>query len=296
MGNNEISKNNHTNILLKLRGIRDGLNSAEQRLADYILEHPEDTVLFTIQELENKSGTSYATIIRFTKKLGFNGYKEFRNTLIRDVTSDQEEIEASSGFPIELDDNIETIIEKTFQNSVRILNETRRIIEVDVLQEAAERISNTRELVTIGTGASGIIARYAYIRFFRLGIPTTAETDMTLVKIKASLLDEDDVLLAVSSSGRSEKIVEAARLASDRGAHVISLCDYAVSPLSKIAEYPLFTTPRNAAQFLDIDMPLTTAQMNLIDILFLYTSILRGEDAFEKFQKTKDVSDSEKIQ
>ena len=36
--------------------------------------------------------------------------------------------------------------------------------------------------------------------------------------------------------------------------------------------------------------------MNLIDILFLYTSILMGEDAFEKFQETKDVSDSEKIQ
>jgi len=287
---------NNANILLKLRGIRDGLNSAEQRLADYILESPEDVVLQTIQELENHSGTSYATIIRFTKKLGFGGYKEFRNTLIKDVTSDQEELEASSGFPVELDDSLDTIIRKTFQNSIRILNETRRIIDVKMLEKAAELISNTRELIFIGTGASGVIARYAYIRFFRLGIPCTVETDITLVKIKTALLNDEDVLLAVSSSGRSEKIVDSAKIASERGANVISLTDYAVSPLTKIAGYPLFTTPRNVAQFLDMEMPLTTAQMNLIDILFLYTSIIMGEDAFDKFQQTKAVSDSEKIQ
>jgi len=295
MGTESRSESNQTNILLKLQGIRNSLNSAEQRLADYILANPEDTVLQTINELEESSGASYATIIRFTKKIGFKGYKDFKNTLIRDVTSVPDNIEASSGFPIELEDNLETIIEKTFRNSIRVLNETRRILDVDTMETAADLISNTNELVFIGTGTSGVIARYAYIRFFRLGISCTVETDMTLVKIKASLLSEDDVLVAVSSSGRSETIVDAARMAADHGAHVISLGDYAMSPLSEIAELPLFTTPRNAAQFLDTDMPLTIAQMNLIDILFLYTSILMGEQAFERFQFTKEVSDSEKI-
>lgn len=295
MKNQSNSGKHHNSLLLKLRGIRDDLNSAEQRLTDYILEHPDDTVVLTIQELEENSGASYATIIRFTKKLGFAGYKEFRNSLIRDVTSEQEELEASSGFPIELDDRLDAIIEKTFQNSIRILNETRRILDIETLEKAADIISTTREMVFIGTGTSGIIARYAYIRFFRLGIPCTVETDITLLKIKASLLSDKDVLLAVSSSGRSKSIVEAAQLAADRGVHLISLCDYAISPLSMIADLPLFTTPRNAAQFLDMEMPLTIAQMNLIDILFLYTSIKMGETAFDRFQRTKQISDNEKI-
>ena len=115
-----------------------------------------------------------------------------------------------------------------------------------------------------------------------------------MIKVKASIITKEDVLFAVSSSGRSHCIIDAARLAKDQGATVISLCDYAISPLSKLSSIQLHTTPRNVAQFMDTEMPLFVAQIHLIDILFLCSCLAIGKPAFDRFQKTKSVADSEK--
>lgn len=45
--------------LLKINGIYRGVKSAERRLADYILNNMEEVLGLTIEELAEKSGTSY---------------------------------------------------------------------------------------------------------------------------------------------------------------------------------------------------------------------------------------------
>ena len=66
--------------LIKIEALLDSLKSAESRLADYILKHPEEVTRLTIQELQDKSGSSYATIFRFCKKAGYLGYKDFKKS------------------------------------------------------------------------------------------------------------------------------------------------------------------------------------------------------------------------
>lgn len=59
--------------------------AAEKRVADYVLQNAEQVVNLTIEELAAESRTSYATIVRVCKRLGYSGYKEFKNNLISDV-------------------------------------------------------------------------------------------------------------------------------------------------------------------------------------------------------------------
>lgn len=288
------SKNIQGGARLRIEGLRDSLKSAERRLADYILKHPDQVIHMTIQELEKGSGASYATIIRFCKKSGFSGFKSLKNSLIQDVIKQSPAPISSGGFPIEEKDDVRTIVNKTFQSSLQILEETRRILDEEALAKAIKKIVNAGEVVFIGTGTSGITARYAFTRFFRIGIRCSAETDSTLLKIKSSILTEKDVLFAVSSSGRSRCIIDAARHAKKQKAAVISLCDYAISPLSRLASVQLYTTPRNVAQFMDTEMPLFVAQIHLIDILFFSACLALGKSAFDRFQLTKSVADAEK--
>ena len=56
----------------------DHLTIQEKYLVDYIINNQEDILKKNINELAKLSYTSSATISRLCKKLGFNGYKEFK--------------------------------------------------------------------------------------------------------------------------------------------------------------------------------------------------------------------------
>ena len=58
---------------------------AERKVADFVLENPERAVNANVSELANLSGVSDATVIRFCKRIGFQGHYQFRITLSRDL-------------------------------------------------------------------------------------------------------------------------------------------------------------------------------------------------------------------
>ena len=50
---------------------------AERKVADFVLENPERAVNANVSELANLSGVSDATVIRFCKRIGFQGTISF---------------------------------------------------------------------------------------------------------------------------------------------------------------------------------------------------------------------------
>ena len=61
----------------------DILFSAEKKVADYVLKHPQETLDLNVVELANKSKVSDATVIRFCKHIGYAGYYQFRIMLAK---------------------------------------------------------------------------------------------------------------------------------------------------------------------------------------------------------------------
>ncbi len=68
-------------VLIKIRALYDTLKSAERKLVDYLLENPADVEDSTIVEMAGRAGCSEATIVRLSKKLGFEGFPRAENGL-----------------------------------------------------------------------------------------------------------------------------------------------------------------------------------------------------------------------
>lgn len=288
----------NSECLLRIRALRDSLGSAERRLADYVSREPSAAARCTIRELENRSGASYATVIRFCKRLGYEGFKGLRNALIAEVAEQElptRTLDMATGLPVKRGDTPRTIGEKVLDSTIAVLRSTRSMLDPAVIDRAAQALTTAGEVYFVGTGTSGLSARYAYTRFFRTGMRCSVETDPTLYKQKAAILGADDVLVAISSSGRSANVVEAARLARANGAEVVALTDYAVSPLSKVAKINLHTTPRNVAHFMEMEMPLVVGQIALLDTLFACCCVRLGKRIDAIYQATKTAADAEKI-
>ncbi|MEI8199812.1 MAG: MurR/RpiR family transcriptional regulator [Eubacteriales bacterium] len=286
---------NKGSCILRIQGVYEFLKAAEKRVADYVLQHTEEVIDLTIEELAVASSSSYATITRLCKKVGYTGYKDFKSSLINDVIMNRGVDDLIYTMSITTDTSTESIAEKIYNLATSVLEDSYKIMDSAVIDAAVEKILNAGSICFIGAGYSGISARYAYSKFFRIGIPCYSELDSTIYRMKISIMTEKDVLFAISSSGRTSNIIEAVRLAKKSNVSVISLSDFAISPLTKISDLNLYTTPRNANLFMNIDMPLIIGQFAIIDVLYSCCCVRLADKASISYEKTKASADTEKI-
>lgn len=279
---------------LRIKGVYNSLGKTERNIADFVFQHSREMVNLTIEELAQSTGSSIATVIRFCKKLGLEGFKDLKNIVVQELLEYNGEDSTEGLYQVNPNDNIKAVKEKVFHGANRILDETLSILDDAELQRAVDSISQATLLQIIGVGNSGIVAQYAYSKFFRIGIATSMSLDPYFLKMQSALLDETKVLLAVSSSGHTKTTVEAGKLAKEAGAKVISLSDFAITPLTKISDIKLFTTPRNFKMFENEQIPLIIAQINVIDILYLGVLKKVKDLRLANLQKTIQATKEEK--
>ena len=56
----------------------DSLYDAEKKVADYVAGHQEDVINMSVAELAQNCATSQATVIRFCKKIGCEGFHKLK--------------------------------------------------------------------------------------------------------------------------------------------------------------------------------------------------------------------------
>ncbi len=69
------------NAYLRIKEYNDSYTATEKLIAEYILEN--DILQDSAQALGEKTNTSAAAIIRFSKKIGFKGFSDLRKTRSR---------------------------------------------------------------------------------------------------------------------------------------------------------------------------------------------------------------------
>ena len=282
--------------LIRLDAMRKKGNGADVKLASFILLNPEQTLAMTIQELAERTDTSYATVCRFFKKLGVGGFLEFKR-ILREEWKTRKLKDMVLDFNIESESKIsfEEICGRICDYSCGIIRSFPRILKQDVMEKIVTRMKKAEQVHFIGLGTSAVSAQYAYTKFFRLKPSCSFEKDVILAKMKAVQMQSNDVLFAISSSGRTKSILEIARIAKENHASVISICDFTNAPLTSLSDYSLCTTVRESNKYIDADYPLIQGQITMIDILYAYMYNRSPEYSGQKFQKTKDAVAADKL-
>lgn len=286
---------NKGNVILRIQSIQNSLKTAERKLSEYILDNPKEVVDLTIEELAAASGVSYATINRFCRKLEYSGYKEFRSSLVHYLTNNKGVDDLIKSLDIKMNMSLEEIVENTYVLAYKVLEESLAFMDIHVVEAVVEAMLKAGRICFVGTGTSGICAMYGYTQCMRIGLPCQYQADATIYRMGASLLGEGDVLFAISSSGRTASIVETARMAKRNGVTVVSLSDFAISPLAKVSDYNLYTTPRNGGTFMNIDMPLFMGQVTILDLLYACLCVKNPEVSSSAYSKSRASVDAEKM-
>lgn len=241
-----------------------GLTPLEAKVAGDILARKDIDESMPLRDVATGSGVSEAMVVKVAKKLGFAGFREFRQGLVDYYRSDTAALHAE----IATDDTSGEIVQKVFRTAMQALEETFAILDLAAFDRAADYLHRARQRDFYGLGGSAQIARDVSHKFLRIGIRASVFDDAHMMMMSAALLGPDDVAIAFSHSGSTSAVIDAVELARRNGARTIAVTNYPDSPVAQLVDVVLCSTAQNNP-LLGENATARIAQLNLLDALFV---------------------------
>lgn len=271
------------NLLEDIVRLRDDLRKSDRRVAEVILDRPEEVVGMTLATLSKAAEVSEPTVIRFCAAIGCDGFRDLRVRLARSLAFAR----TTSHTAITADDDLGTIVNKVFDFNLSNLNWAQSKLDPAQIGIAVDLLAGARRIEFFGFGASGIVARDAQQKFPLFGVPCGAPTDSHQMYMTADMLGAGDVAVAISNTGQTREVVQAAKVARARGAATIGITGEAGSPLAAHCDLALLV---ETLENTDLYTPTVSRLSHLvvIDILSTAVSLRRGAAHHDRVARMKD--------
>jgi RpiR family transcriptional regulator, carbohydrate utilization regulator len=269
-------------LVARITAVRLSLRPSEQRVASYILGQPNRVAHMAIAELAEVVGVTDPTIARFAQALGFTGYKAFKVALAKSLATGVPYVHTD----VSPQDSCADIIAKVFDRSIATLISMRNQVDPKIFERAADALTRAKKIEFYGVGNSGVVAMDAQHKFFLLGVHTVAYNDPHWQVQSAALLTGEDVVVAISRTGRTRDMIQTCEIAQRAGATVIAITERA-SQLAKLADIALAI---DVEEDPEVYSPMVgrLSQLTLIDALSVAVALKRGPELQETLRRAKD--------
>ena len=276
-------------LLVRIKFQLPSLPRAEKIVAEELLENPEAIIDMTLAGMARETGSCEASIIRFCRRMGFNGYTELKHAFMKAV-GEGGEVQSEE---IKNQDDMRTILKKVFQSNIQTLNDTLSLA-TDNYDKALDALLKAKSIHFFGTGDAFSVCQLAFMKFNRLGVSGSAHSDVMLQLIAAANMKQGDVAFAVSYEGRSRNIVDAMRIAKEMGAVTICITKMNKSPMLKYTDINLFTSISD----LTIGRDKVTRRVSdqaILDALYLGYITKCGQNTSKYLKKVQNAIDCNKM-
>lgn len=198
------------------------LTPVEQELGSTVLKLGEDLRAYSIKELARACAVSVASIHRFCKKLGLEGFKELKVEVAR--ASARSTIgEVDINFPFGAHSTgaaIAPSIEDVYRTT---LADTRNLLEPAQLDRAAELIVEASVVDLYTQSHNYYPAETFNDRLMSIGLSTTCPRDIEQQVRRALASDEHHAAIVISYSGLAPNIIKYLPLLRQRNTPVICI-------------------------------------------------------------------------
>ena len=219
-------------ITSQIKRLYCNLTVAERKVATYVIESPQEVTGLTVHQLAEKCEVASSAVIRFCKSIQLQGFAELKIELARELGS-QREGKKRELPSVEHESGTEGVVRKVFSSGMQTLQDTLDMLDFSKVKQMSEVLVSAKHIFLFGIGTSSTVVTDAQYRLSQLGLWATACTDILLMGVTAANLEEGDVVLAISHSGRTKAVVDAVRIAKKKGATVIAITSFTDSILYK---------------------------------------------------------------
>lgn len=255
--------------LAMLREMFSSFGNAEQRAAQYILEHADAAMEMNVASLAKASGCSESTVVRMCQHAGYRGYHQLRLLVAREL--------GDSSPSLETDGETNGIDRAIRLNTLRISmlgSEHNK----QAITDAAHLLRDARKVLVCAVGNTAPIALDMSFRLNRFSIESYASPVFENMINYISNADERDVFVGISKSGASNMVYEATKFARKMGLKVMSITGDQDSRLARASDVVLLSSEvRDDLMKVQKGLQSHTCDLCLVDAVMYCLSDLIGK-------------------
>ena len=254
-------------------------SSTEQVIADYILKNFREVANLSTRQLAKETFTSSAAIVRFSQKLGFSGYAEFKTKFLSEMLE-------SLGEPknrfITAKDSIGDIVEKVVTIEIAALKDSYDKIKINPFVRAANYLSQADYIDFYAMNMNLNLARMASESFIVAGKYCSVPVSTAEQYLQAYKVPKNHLAVLISRTGENGFLINIAKILNEQKTPILLITTSAKSTLGNLSQVVFETAATDKMEELGPRVFLTGAKY-VIDVLF--GILMARTDYFEAKKK-----------
>lgn len=251
-------------------------SDAEQILVDYILDQPEQLHAMTTTQMAKITHTNPTSLIRVAKKLGYNGWTDFRKAYLEEWTylnSHYNSVDAN--LPFSKDDSLINIANKIATLEQNTIKDTLSLIDYQELQKAQDLLLNASEIKLFGSHTNAMISQEFVTKMRRINRNVSIASTYHYIDYEAFHATSDMCAIVISYTGENEVMLKCLEMLRANNVPIISLTNIGSNTIASLSDCSLRITTREK---LYSKIGNFTSNTSIIYLLNLLYSVVFAKD------------------
>lgn len=242
------------------------LTKTEKKILEYIIKNPKNIITQSALEIGKNLNISDASVLRFSKTLGFNKFSDLKNYItstLNSISPNERIVKNWNNFDSE-NDIANKIINADISNIKNFLSN----INFNLLNQATTLLQNSRKIYFLGLGSSKGISQFMFWYMRRLGFDTECINEgglglyETLTHVK-----NNDTIFIFSFPRILEDEIKILKLAKEKHANIISVTNNDFSEISLLSDITFQVEVENFGFFNSYAVPIQLCNL-ILTMLF----------------------------
>lgn len=207
------------------------LTKGEKKIAEFLVKNPKKVILLSALDLGKEIGVSDASVLRFSKTMGFNKFNDFKNYIaleLSETSPDDRIVKNWDNFNSKND-----IANKIVNADLENIKEFLLNVDFDQVNEAVEMIDEAKKIYFLGIGSSRAISQFMFWHVKRLGFNAECVNEGGLGLYEAfSHIKKGDVVIIFTFPRFLNDEIKAVKLAKEKKAKIITITSNVFSEIS----------------------------------------------------------------
>lgn len=221
---------------------KEGFSPSECILADFLLGNFRLLAGMSTRQLAKETYTNSAAIVRFSQKLGFGGYTEFKVQFLAEMMERIRNPQVTD-FSMTDRDTVQSLMDKVTGLEVEALRSTRGMLDAAQFMRALAMLSKAQHIDFYAMDENLNIAQMAASGFLMANKGTTVHPAMTMQYLSAAGMQKGHVGFFISRTGENRMLIDIAHLLRLRSVPRLLITSAPSSTLASLADvtFPVAT-------------------------------------------------------
>lgn len=280
------------NVLQYIKQNFESFTDREKSIADYLLSNKKSIMSMSAKEIGDVTNTSAPTVVRFSKKIGFDSLNEMKLQLSLNLQSDEENEDFEY---LHSDLSTKNIIKGVKISIDSIMNQTLGVLKEEDLEKAIELLNKAKNVYIFSVGSSSLVGMDFYYKLSRINKRCIAHNDTHLQMTASALMEKGDIAIAISYSGETKEVLKCVENAKKDGIPVIAITKSSINNTLADMSDIVLRVPFVEKSLREGAMSSRISQLAVIDMLFLGMARTNLKVTEEKLRITRKAVEEFKV-